>query len=75
MKLDVGGTDLEELLGHDVLGELGGVAFAAEMGQVELPEAGGHDLRGGVGGGHVGEMAVAAEDGSSIALLRCGQQY
>ncbi len=58
----MGGTDLVKLLGHDVLRELGFIAFAAEVGQVEVMQFGGHDHRGGFGGGKVGKMAVASED-------------
>lgn len=61
-ELDMGGADLLEAAGHDVAGEAGLVALAAEVGEVEVFELGGHDLGGGVGGGFVGEMAVAAED-------------
>ncbi len=55
-------ADVVELLGHDVLREFGLVAFAAQVGEVKVAQPGGHDLRGGFGGGHVREMAVAAED-------------
>jgi hypothetical protein len=59
---DMSGADLVELLGHDVAGEFGGVAFAAEMREVEMAQAVGHDLGGGLGGGDVGDVTVAAED-------------
>ena len=55
-------ADVMELLGHDVLREFGLVAFAAQVGEVKVAQSGGHDLRGSFGGGHVREMAMAAED-------------
>ena len=55
-------ADVMELLGHDVLREFGLVAFAAQVGEVKIFQFRRHDLRGGFGGGHVGEMAVPAED-------------
>ena len=52
-----------ELLGHDVFGEFGLVAFAAQVrGKAKVAQPGGHDLRGGFGGVHVREMAVSPED-------------
>ena len=58
----MGGADVVELLGHDVLREFGFVALTAEVGEVEVAQFGGHDLRGGFGGGNVGQMAMAAQD-------------
>lgn len=51
-----------ELFGHDFLGDLRFVAFAAEVGEVEVAQFGGHDLGSGFGGGDIGEMAVTTED-------------
>ena len=62
LQADVGGADMVELLGHDVLGEFGLVAFAAQVREVKLLQSGGHDLRDGLGGGGVGDVAVAAKD-------------
>ena len=56
------GADLKQLLRHDVLGQFGGVAFAAEVGQIKLPQAGGHDVGHRIGGGDVGDVAVPAQD-------------
>jgi len=53
MELDVPRADLKKLLGHDVLREIGLVAFAAQVREVKMFQSGGHDLRGGFGGGHV----------------------
>lgn len=55
-------ADVMELLGHDVLGDFGFVAFAAQVREVKMAQAGGHDLRGSFGGGDVREMAVASEN-------------
>ena len=46
-------ADLMELLGHDVLCELGLVALAAQVREVKMFQVGGHDLRGGLGGGGI----------------------
>ena len=62
LQADVRGADVVELLGHDVLREFGFVAFAAQVREVKMLQAGGHDLRGGFGGGHVGQMAVPAQN-------------
>ena len=62
LEADVFGAEVVELLGHDVLGELGLVAFAAEVREVELAEVGGDDLGDGFGGGDVGDVTVTAED-------------
>jgi hypothetical protein len=62
LEANVRRADVVELLGHDVLREFGLVAFAAQVGKVKIFQFRRHDLRGGFGGGHVREMAVAAED-------------
>ena len=50
------------MLGHDVFGEFGLVAFAAQVREVKIFQIGGHDLRDGLGGGDVRDVAVAAKD-------------
>ncbi len=55
-------ADMMKLLGHDVMGEFGLVAFAAQVGKVKMFQVSGHDLGGGFGGVHVREMPVAAQD-------------
>ena len=62
LQLDVRGTELVELLGHEVFGELGFITFAAQVCEVKLSQVGGDDLRDGLGGGDVGNMPVTAEN-------------
>jgi hypothetical protein len=58
----VRGADVMELLGHDVFGKFGLVAFAAQVREIKLTQSGGHDLRDGLGGGDVGDVTVPAKD-------------
>ena len=56
------GADVMELLGHDVFGQFGLVAFAAQMREIKVAQFGGHDERGGFGGGDIGKMAVTTKN-------------
>lgn len=56
------GTELVELLGHEVFGEFGFIAFAAQVREVKLSQVGGDDLRDGLGGGDVGDVPVTTEN-------------
>jgi len=58
----VGGADMVQLLGHDVMREFRPVTFAAQMGEVKVAKVCGHNLRSGFGGGLVGKMAVPAQN-------------
>jgi len=62
LQLNVGCADVMELLGHDIMGEFGFVAFAAQVREVKMAQFGRHNLRGGFGGGFIGKMAVTAKD-------------
>lgn len=55
-------ADLVQLLGHDVFGEFGRIAFAAQVREVKLLQFAGHDLGDGLGGGDVGDVPVATKD-------------
>lgn len=59
---DVVRADFVQALVHDVMGEFGTIALAAQMGEKQMAEFGGHDLFGGIGGGFIGQMTVAAEN-------------
>ena len=62
LQTDMLRPQMMELLGHDVFGEFGLVALAAQVRKVKLPQVGGDDLGDGFGRGDVGDVAVAAED-------------
>ena len=59
---DVVGADLLKARAHDLVGEFGAVAFAAEVTQIQMPQAGGHDLFGGICSVLVGKMPVPAQN-------------
>jgi hypothetical protein len=59
---DVVRADFVQALVHDVMGQFGAIALAAQMSEKQMAEFGGHNLFGGIGGGFVGQMTVAAEN-------------
>ena len=62
LEADVMGANLLQAIGHDAHGQIGVIAFAAEVAEIQVAQFGAHDLLGGFGGGFVGEMTVAAKD-------------
>jgi len=62
LKLNVGGADVVELFGHDVVREFGAIAFPAQVGEIKMAQVGGHDLSDCFSGGFIREMAMAAQN-------------
>lgn len=60
--MNVAGADSVEAIGDGLFGQVGMVAFPAEVAEVEVAQMGGHDGLGCIGRGLIGEVAVPPQD-------------